>query len=86
MRDSSPPTNRQTNRTTLTYGAISHRLVTSMANFSSQRNVYKQFSRPFAKTFLMAVFTFQAVYYSWLKLESIEEKHNKEGALSTQSS
>ncbi|GAB7359353.1 hypothetical protein MBLNU230_g6004t1 [Neophaeotheca triangularis] len=46
------------------------------------RNVYKQFSRPFAKTFLMAVFTFQAAYYSWLKLESIEEKHNKEGALS----
>jgi len=39
--------------------------------------VYKEFGRPFAKVFLMAVFTYQGLYYLWLRLEKDEEKRAK---------
>lgn len=38
---------------------------------------YKSFSYPVLKTFLIALFTYQLAYYAWLKLEVIEEKHDK---------
>jgi hypothetical protein len=47
-----------------------------------QTAVYKEFGRPFAKVFLMAVFTYQGLYYLWLRLEKDEEKRAKNGTLS----
>lgn len=41
------------------------------------RDFYKQFSRPVAKNFLIAVLTYQVLYYAWLKMESIEVKEEK---------
>ena len=38
------------------------------------REFYKTFGRPIAKNFLIAVITYQVLYWSWLKLESIEFK------------
>ena len=38
------------------------------------RNFYRTFGRPVAKGFLISMLTFQAVYWSWLKLESDEIK------------
>lgn len=40
-------------------------------------NFYKQFGRPVAKNFLIGMLTFQVLYWSWLKLESIEVKQEK---------
>lgn len=33
---------------------------------------------PVLKVFLGALFTYQVIYLSWLKLEEIEQKHNKD--------
>jgi len=38
---------------------------------------YKSFGRPTAKVFLGAVFTYQIVYYTWVKLETDEIKQTK---------
>lgn len=45
---------------------------------SPHSNFYKVFGRPLAKTFLIAVATYQVLYWSWAKLESIEAKHETE--------
>ncbi|KAA8893469.1 hypothetical protein FN846DRAFT_978745 [Sphaerosporella brunnea] len=39
--------------------------------------IYKEFGRPFAKVFLMAVFTYQTLYWGWLKMEKDDEKRTK---------
>ncbi|KAL9528587.1 hypothetical protein SMMN14_07943 [Sphaerulina musiva] len=43
------------------------------------REVYKQggMGRPVARNFLIAMATFQVLYWTWLKLESIEIKQEK---------
>ena len=43
------------------------------------RDFYKTFGRPLAKNFLIAVATYQVLYFSWLKLESYEVKKDGEG-------
>ncbi|KAH7072868.1 hypothetical protein BKA63DRAFT_567453 [Paraphoma chrysanthemicola] len=43
---------------------------------------YKSFSYPTLKAFLIALFTYQIAYYAWMKLESIEEKHDKSTEIS----
>ncbi|KAF2769897.1 hypothetical protein EJ03DRAFT_86251 [Teratosphaeria nubilosa] len=40
-------------------------------------NFYKQFGRPVAKNFLIAIATFQVLYIGWIKLEGIEIRHEK---------
>jgi len=45
-----------------------------------QRAFYQSFGRPVAKVFLGALLTYQAIYWSWLKLESLEIKEDKNGA------
>lgn len=42
------------------------------------REFYKQFGRPVAKNFLIALCTYQLLYWSWLKLESLEFKKDKQ--------
>ncbi|KAF2749484.1 hypothetical protein M011DRAFT_475572 [Sporormia fimetaria CBS 119925] len=39
---------------------------------------YKSFGMPVAKCFLGALFTYQVVYWGWMKLESLEEKKDTE--------
>lgn len=43
------------------------------------RDFYKTFGRPLAKNFLIAVATYQILYFTWLKLESYETKREGEG-------
>ena len=45
------------------------------------RDFYKTFGRPLAKNFLIAVATYQVLYFTWLKLESYETKQDGEGEL-----
>ncbi|KAF8247456.1 hypothetical protein K440DRAFT_682200 [Wilcoxina mikolae CBS 423.85] len=42
-------------------------------------SIYKDFGRPFAKVFLMAVFVYQALYWTWIKMEKDEERQTKSG-------
>lgn len=42
------------------------------------RDFYKTFGRPLAKNFLIAVATYQVLYFTWLKLESYETKREGE--------
>ena len=41
------------------------------------RDFYKQFGRPVVKNFLVAVMTYQVLYYSWMYLESVEVQEQK---------
>ena len=41
---------------------------------------YKTFARPVAKVLLMATFTYQLVYWTWVKLEKDEIKKERNGA------
>ena len=41
------------------------------------RTFYRTFGRPLGKNFLIAVVTFQVIYWSWLKLESLDTKEEK---------
>jgi hypothetical protein len=45
----------------------------------SQRDFYKYRSRPVFKAVLIAIFTYEIIYWGWLKLESLETKHDTEG-------
>ncbi|KAI5197969.1 hypothetical protein AUEXF2481DRAFT_44494 [Aureobasidium subglaciale EXF-2481] len=45
------------------------------------RAFYKSFGRPIAKVFFMALFTYQVLHYSWMKLEAMEEKEEKTAEL-----
>jgi len=51
----------------------------TITNLLFKRAFYKSFGIPFAKVFLGAMFTYQVLYYSWLKLESMEQKKDKDG-------
>lgn len=45
----------------------------------NQSNFYKTFTRPVAKTLLLAVFTYQLAYWAWVKLEQDEIKAERRG-------
>ena len=49
--------------------------------FFTQRAFYKSFGRPIAKVFFMALFTYQVLHYTWMKLEAMEEKEEKTAEL-----
>ncbi|USW57825.1 hypothetical protein Slin15195_G111440 [Septoria linicola] len=55
------------------------------AKVNPHRQVYKQggMGRAVAYNFLVAMVTFQVLYWSWLKLESIETKQEKQTELDT---
>lgn len=42
---------------------------------------YKSFSAPILKCFLGALFTYQLAYFGWMKLETIEETHEKKSEI-----
>lgn len=47
------------------------------ANPCNQMARYKLFVSPFAKVFLGAIFTYQVIHWTWLKLEMDESKAEK---------
>ncbi len=53
--------------------------MTNKTNSPSQKDFYKTFTRPVAKCFLLAIFTYQLVYWAWVKLETNEIKADTEG-------
>jgi hypothetical protein len=46
---------------------------------SATGEFYKTFTRPVAKTLLLALFTYQVVYWGWAKLEQDEIKEERTG-------
>jgi hypothetical protein len=44
---------------------------------------YKLFASPFAKVFLGAVFTYQVIYWTWVKLEMEETKEGRNSMYSS---
>lgn len=44
-----------------------------------QSQFYRSFTRPIAKTLLIAVFTYQLAYWTWVKLETDEIRAEREG-------
>lgn len=44
-----------------------------------QSQFYRTFTRPIAKTLLIAVFTYQLAYWTWVKLETDEIRAEREG-------
>ncbi|KAF2876103.1 hypothetical protein BDV95DRAFT_590287 [Massariosphaeria phaeospora] len=42
---------------------------------------YKSFGSPVLKSFLGALFTYQVIYWAWLKLETLEAKAEKEAEI-----
>lgn len=44
---------------------------------TNQLSRYKILTGPFSKVFLGAIFTYQVLYWCWLKLEMSEEKAEK---------
>ncbi|KAF2198252.1 hypothetical protein GQ43DRAFT_474704 [Delitschia confertaspora ATCC 74209] len=49
----------------------------SGAQPSMHREFYKSFGYPVLKVFMGAVFTYQLLYWTWMKLESLEAKKDK---------
>ncbi|KAE8161857.1 hypothetical protein BDV40DRAFT_300929 [Aspergillus tamarii] len=47
------------------------------SSFKEGVSRYKLFASPFAKVFLGAIFTYQVIYWTWLKLEMDESKYIK---------
>lgn len=47
--------------------------------FELQSQFYKTFTRPIAKVLVVAVFTYQFVYWGWVKLEADEHQQNTDG-------
>lgn len=44
-----------------------------------QSQFYRTFTRPIAKTLLIAVFVYQLAYWSWVKLETDEIRAERDG-------
>jgi len=44
-----------------------------------QSQFYRTFTRPIAKTLLIAVFIYQLAYWSWVKLETDEIRAERDG-------
>lgn len=45
----------------------------------SQAEFYKTFTRPVAKCLLLAMLTYQLAYFAWVKLETDENKEERQG-------
>ncbi|KAK4164882.1 hypothetical protein QBC43DRAFT_317045 [Cladorrhinum sp. PSN259] len=57
------------------------RLYSSQRAKSATGDFYKAWTRPVAKTALLAVFTYQVIYWAWTKLEYDEIKENRQAEI-----
>jgi hypothetical protein len=48
-----------------------------------QREFYKSFTRPVAKVLLLAVFTYQFAYWSWIKMEADEVRSERDATIAS---
>ncbi|KAF4976603.1 hypothetical protein FZEAL_6750 [Fusarium zealandicum] len=62
--------------------------MTIRRNFASQTKqpsatsqFYRSFTRPIAKTLLLAVFTYQLAYWTWIKLETDEVRAERDATI-----
>ncbi|KAL3589350.1 hypothetical protein FPOAC2_11516 [Fusarium poae] len=46
-----------------------------------QSQFYRTFTRPIAKTLLIAVFTYQLAYWTWVKLETDEVRAERDATI-----
>ncbi|KAJ5902397.1 hypothetical protein N7495_002925 [Penicillium taxi] len=71
------------NRRTWTSTATRFKSETQSSAYREGIATYRAFVSPFAKVFLGAVFTYQVIYWCWVKLETDEEKLAKNEELAT---
>lgn len=46
-----------------------------------QSQFYKTFTRPIAKVLVVAVFSYQLIYWGWVKLEADEHRQKTDGTM-----
>ncbi|KAJ4145745.1 hypothetical protein LMH87_004582 [Akanthomyces muscarius] len=68
--------------------ALRHQLVPTRTYATEQSgnpttSFYKTFSRPIAKVMILAVFTYQVAYWSWIKLEADEVRGKIDAEIET---
>lgn len=51
--------------------------------YKVQLGFYRSFGRPIAKVFLGAVFTYQVIYFAWVKLDVEDVKDKKSSSLNS---
>jgi len=54
----------------------------SQTERNAHRAFYSSFGSPILKAFLGALFTYQLIYWGWMKLESLDIKHEKNAEIS----
>ncbi|KAL2869959.1 uncharacterized protein BJX67DRAFT_378514 [Aspergillus lucknowensis] len=74
LRLSRPLTTTPTRRNT---GVPPHPPPQQPGGYKEGMSRYKVFASPFAKVFLGAVFTYQVIYWTWVKLEMEETKEGR---------
>jgi hypothetical protein len=50
---------------------------------NATREFYKSFTRPVAKVLLLAVFTYQFAYWSWIKMEADEVRSERDATIAS---
>ncbi|KAL2814778.1 hypothetical protein BJX63DRAFT_431168 [Aspergillus granulosus] len=66
-----------TTPTRLNTGVPPHPPPQQPSGYKQGMSRYKLFASPFAKVFLGAVFTYQVIYWTWVKLEMEETKEGR---------
>ncbi|RGP65098.1 hypothetical protein FSPOR_7488 [Fusarium sporotrichioides] len=61
--------------------SFSRRTYASKSQPSPTSQFYRTFTRPIAKTLLIAVFTYQLAYWSWVKLETDEIRAERDATI-----
>jgi hypothetical protein len=63
--------------------SVSRRTYANKTQPSPTSQFYRTFTRPIAKTLLIAVFTYQLAYWSWVKLETDEIRAERDATIET---
>ncbi|EKJ70386.1 hypothetical protein NXS19_012578 [Fusarium pseudograminearum] len=61
--------------------STSRRMYASKSQPSPTSQFYRTFTRPIAKTLLIAVFSYQLAYWSWVKLETDEIRAERDATI-----
>ncbi|CAG7558609.1 unnamed protein product [Fusarium equiseti] len=63
--------------------SVSRRTYANKTQPSPTSQFYRTFTRPIAKTLLIAVFVYQLAYWSWVKLETDEIRAERDATIET---
>ncbi|KAJ4250596.1 hypothetical protein NW762_011855 [Fusarium torreyae] len=61
--------------------SMNRRTFASKTQPTATSQFYRTFTRPIAKTLLIAVFTYQLAYWGWVKLETDEVRAEREATI-----